>query len=172
MVTPPPRPPAVTSEIEAVRLTNAVLDALEALEPLILEETALLAKGETEPRLRLPRQTEAAGTYLQAIEAVKTNSIAMQRFRPDAVQLIRERHEGFAAILSKITCRCSQPRARFEEASSAKCRAPSPMPRPQRLWSAADLALHQGPAPARRSTRGVEGYLRARFKSSRTDLKC
>jgi hypothetical protein len=97
----PPNRPQVNSEQDAVALTNAVLDALEELEPIIEQETALLQNGETNAALALaPEKTEKAGAYVLAIETLKANIIAVQRFRPDAVSLIRERHDIFGVVLA------------------------------------------------------------------------
>ncbi len=98
---PPAARPSVTSELDAVMLTNAVLDALEALEPVIEQETAFLKEGDTSGALGLSSEKEEkARFYMQAIEVLKGNVIAVQRLRPDALALIRERHEAFGTVLA------------------------------------------------------------------------
>jgi hypothetical protein len=100
-ITPAPSRPSVQSELDAVTLTNAVLDALETLEPVIEQETALLKEGETSAALALsPDKMEKSRDYMRAIETLKDNVIAIQRFRPDALALIRERHDAFGAVLA------------------------------------------------------------------------
>jgi hypothetical protein len=101
-ISPSLKRPQVNSEQDAVALTNAVLDALEDLEPVIEQETALLQNGDTSAALALaPEKTEKAGAYVLAIETLKANIIAVQRFRPDAVSLIRERHDMFGVVLAQ-----------------------------------------------------------------------
>ena len=93
--------PEVRSDEDAVLLTNAALDALEALEPIMEEETELLKQGETRRAIDLtPIKEEAAKRYMTAIEVVKANAIALQRFRPDAIDMLRDRHEAFQSILA------------------------------------------------------------------------
>jgi hypothetical protein len=99
-ITPPIRA-VVTTEFDAVSLTNAVLDALEALEPVIEQESAFLSEGETAKAIALhSEKTEKAQDYLKAIETLKANVVAVQRLRPDALDLIRDRHDAFSVILA------------------------------------------------------------------------
>jgi hypothetical protein len=93
--------PVIRSDAEAVMLTNAALDALEALEPVIERESALLAEGDANAAIALGKEKEGlARAYIQAIEAVKSNAIALRRLRPDAIDLLKERHDSFAGILA------------------------------------------------------------------------
>ncbi len=61
---PPPPQARVETEKDAAALIVAVLDALEQLEPLIAEESALLKKGETAQALALSAEKNRQGARL------------------------------------------------------------------------------------------------------------
>lgn len=96
---PDPRP-RVASPAEAEALVGAALDSLEALEPVIVEETALLRDGRMKAALELTdRKAPAAQRYQRALEDLKANAIALGRFAPPSLALLRRRHENFAALM-------------------------------------------------------------------------
>ncbi len=98
--TPDPRP-RVASPDEAEALVNAALDALDGLEPVIAEETALLRDGKLQPALALTEgKNLAAQRYQRALEDLKGNAIALGRFAPPALALLKKRHESFADLMS------------------------------------------------------------------------
>jgi hypothetical protein len=98
--TPDPRP-RVTTPDEAEALVNAALDALDVLEPVIAEETALMRDGKLQPALDLSAvKGQAAQRYQRALEDLKANAIALGRFAPPALALLRKRHESFSDLMS------------------------------------------------------------------------
>jgi hypothetical protein len=102
MATPSHSRVEVRSEADAVTLTNAALDAIDLLEPILVDETRLLSEGSTREALALtPAKEDAARGYITTIEAVKHNTIALQRFRPDAIEMIKERHQGFNQVMER-----------------------------------------------------------------------
>ncbi len=91
----------VTNASEAHALVEGALAALDMLEPLIAEETSLLREGLTRQALSLSvRKAEAAGVYTRALEALKGNAIALGRFAPDELALLRRRHDNFSELLT------------------------------------------------------------------------
>jgi hypothetical protein len=94
-----PRPRAATPE-DAEAIVSAALDCLEALEPVIAEETALLRDGSMKAALDLTdRKEPAAQRYQRALEDLKANAVAIGRFAPPSLALLRKRHETFADIM-------------------------------------------------------------------------
>jgi hypothetical protein len=90
----------VFTATEAEMLLRAALDALEALDPLIAEETALLRDGRVKRALNLaPAKAEAAQRYQRCLEDIKANAIALGRYAPPSLALLRRRHEAFAALM-------------------------------------------------------------------------
>ncbi|MGL4240509.1 MAG: hypothetical protein ACRCTI_05285 [Beijerinckiaceae bacterium] len=98
---PEPTRARVITEIEADAVVQAALDALEGLDPIILEETALLKAGKIRPAMELaPAKSDAAQRYQRALEDVKANAIALGRFAPPSLKLLRLRHEAFAEVMA------------------------------------------------------------------------
>lgn len=90
----------ITAE-EAEAIVREALDALEVLDPVIAEETVMLREGRIRPALDLAdRKTEAARRYQKALEDVKANAVALSRFQPPSLQLLRARHEVFAELMA------------------------------------------------------------------------
>jgi hypothetical protein len=86
---------------EADGIVQAALAALEALDPLIARETELLRDGRIKPALDLAAaKSEAASRYQKALEDVKANAIALGRFAPPSLSLLKRRHEAFADLMS------------------------------------------------------------------------
>ncbi|MGL5114066.1 MAG: hypothetical protein ACRC7G_09505 [Beijerinckiaceae bacterium] len=95
-----PRPRAATA-MDADALVLAALDALEALQPLIAGETALLRDGKVSAALDLAdRKSAEALRYQRALEDIKANAIALGRHAPASLALLRQRHETFAELLA------------------------------------------------------------------------
>jgi hypothetical protein len=98
--TPDPRP-RVTMETEAEALVGAAIDALEVLEPIIAEETSLMREGRMKPALDLSEvKNPAAQRYQRALEDLKANAIAIGRFAPPSLALLRLRHQSFAELMA------------------------------------------------------------------------
>jgi hypothetical protein len=94
------RPRASTAH-DADGLVQAALSALNDLEPLIVQETELLREGRLHPALDISDlKAPAAQRYQRALEDIKANAIALGRFMPPSLSMLRERHEAFAGLLS------------------------------------------------------------------------
>jgi hypothetical protein len=97
---PDPRP-RVASALDAESLVNAAIDALDALEPVIAEETAFLRDGKMKAALDVAeRKGPVAQAYQRALEDLKANAIALGRYAPPALALLRRRHESFSELMS------------------------------------------------------------------------
>lgn len=93
--------PKVTRAEEAETLVASALSSLDALEPLIQQETELFRKGRVREALALAMQkNEAAQSYTRCLEVLKSNAIAIGRFQPGNLPALRERHEAFARLMS------------------------------------------------------------------------
>jgi hypothetical protein len=96
---PDTRPRAATLQ-EAEALVSEALAALDVLQPLVVEETARLGDGAIRDALGLSETKGAAARrYGLAIEAIRANGVALGRFRPPSLALLRLRHEAFARDL-------------------------------------------------------------------------
>jgi|tagenome__1003787_1003787.scaffolds.fasta_scaffold20666522_3 hypothetical protein len=92
---PQPRP-RVTSRAEAERLLEIVLAAIAALETTLADESSHLRLGRIAAGLASgARKSELTATYLQSLEAVKANAIALARFAPEAVARLKSAHAAF-----------------------------------------------------------------------------
>lgn len=97
----PPGAGRILSQEGAAALVETALAALDILEPLIMEETALLREGLMRDALKLSAEKAgAAANYTRALEALKGNAIVIGRFSPDGLALLRLRHEKFSELLA------------------------------------------------------------------------
>jgi hypothetical protein len=104
--------PRVRSAADAAALVAAVGEALAGLEPLIARESDLLAAGDTAEALALaPAKSLAAHRYMDVIETVKANAIALRRLHPEGVEALRERHAAFEPVLTRNMAVLSTARA-------------------------------------------------------------
>jgi hypothetical protein len=92
--------PRVTNPADAAALVTAALAALDTLEPIIVAETGHLQEGRVKEALALDAAKADAGRrYTMALEALKANAIALGRFAPDAIALLKRRHQHFSGLL-------------------------------------------------------------------------
>jgi hypothetical protein len=92
--------PRVITAAEAEGIAVEALDALEVLAPVIAEETALLKDGRIRQALDLSeRKGEAAARYQRALQEIKANAVALGRFAPPSLALLRRNHESFAEVM-------------------------------------------------------------------------
>lgn len=100
----PERPDArvrISSPEEATTLVISALDALDKLEPLIVEETRLFKIGKVREALDLAMEKNAAAQiYTRCLEILKNNAIAIGRFQPENLDRLRSRHEEFSARMA------------------------------------------------------------------------
>ncbi len=68
---------------------------------MIAAETALLRDGELMAALDLAdRKAPAAQRYQRALEDLKASAVAIGRFSPPSLAVLRERHELFEALMN------------------------------------------------------------------------
>jgi len=97
----PDMKPRVTNPAEADALVGAALAALDRLEPIIAEETGHLQDGRVREALALDTsKADAARRYTLALEMLKSNAIALGRFAPDSIALLKRRHQDFSELMS------------------------------------------------------------------------
>jgi hypothetical protein len=90
----------VITASEADGLVDAALDALDVIEPIIAEETTHLRDGRVRDALALQAdKADAAARYQRALQDVKANMIALGRFMPPSLALLKRRHEAFAELM-------------------------------------------------------------------------
>jgi hypothetical protein len=93
--------PRILNGLEAEAVARATLDALDRLEPLIQTETEHLRYGRIAEALALgDAKADAARAYQDQLETVKANAIALGRYQPPSLTLLRRRHERFSEIMA------------------------------------------------------------------------
>ncbi|MFE1601297.1 hypothetical protein [Methylobacterium sp. ID0610] len=96
----PPRPEPVADAAGAERLVAETLRRMEELEGVLEHESAHIRAGRLREGLAdEARKAALAGAYLQGLETVKANAVALARFAPAGVAALREAHRRFAAIV-------------------------------------------------------------------------
>lgn len=93
--------PRITNAEDAAKLVDTALDALDALAPLIEEETKLFKAGKVRDALGTAMQkNSAAQNYTLCLEILKSNAIAIGRFQPDRLGELRMKHEAFSDMMA------------------------------------------------------------------------
>jgi hypothetical protein len=86
----------VTGRPDAERLVAGVMSTMADLETLLQAETAHVRVGRFREGLsQEARKSELAASYLQGLEAIKANAVALARFAPEALARLKEAHAGF-----------------------------------------------------------------------------
>jgi hypothetical protein len=96
-MTTPARPTLrIASKAEAEALTADVLKTMQELETVLEAETAQVRIGHIREGLaNEARKSELTGRYLQGLEALKANAIALARFVPDRLETLKAAHARF-----------------------------------------------------------------------------
>jgi hypothetical protein len=90
----------VSSRAEAEQLVAGTLATMAELEAVLRTETDRVRVGRIREGLSCePRKTELAGSYLQGLQAIKANAIALARFAPDAVARLKAAHADFERVV-------------------------------------------------------------------------
>ncbi len=93
---------SLSSRDEAIRFVEAFVGAIVALEGVLNEETAHLAAGRIRQGLaQEARKTELAGSYLQGLEVIRANGVALARFAPDAVLRLKEAQTALRGAIGR-----------------------------------------------------------------------
>ena len=91
----------ITNAADAEALVANTLDALDCLQPLVERETQSLREGRITDALALAdAKAEAGKRYTALIDTLKSNAIAMGRFRPSGLALLKQRHRAFSDMLA------------------------------------------------------------------------
>jgi hypothetical protein len=91
----------IINAADAEALVANTLDALDRLQPLVDRETQSLREGRITDALALAdAKAEAGKRYTALIDALKSNAIAMGRFRPPGLELLKQRHHAFSDMLA------------------------------------------------------------------------
>jgi hypothetical protein len=90
----------LTGRTDAEQLVAGVLATLADLEALLEAETAHIRVGRFREGLaQEARKAELAASYLQGLEAVKANAVALARFAPEALERLKTAHAAFGPVV-------------------------------------------------------------------------
>ena len=96
-----PLPPNVTSRGEAEQLARAVGEAMARLEAVVAEETRLLKEYKLVDALELMSpKSEAGKAYVQALDLLKANAVALGRWAPAMVQDLKRAQARLTDVLN------------------------------------------------------------------------
>ena len=96
-----PARPRVTNVQDAEALIITALDALDRLAPLVEAETQELKTGKIRKAMAIAEEKNAAAqAYMAAIALLKSNAIAIGRFAPQAIELLKRKHADFSERLA------------------------------------------------------------------------
>ena len=96
-----PAPVRVADAGGAERLVAETLGVMRELEAVLGRESDHVRVGRlAEGLAEAPRKTALAGAYLQGLQAVKANAVALARFAPEGVAALREAHGRFTEAVA------------------------------------------------------------------------
>lgn len=96
MQKPAETPARVSDSAGATNLVSAVLANLEALEAVLARESAHIRVGRLREGLaESERKTDLSAAYLQGLETIKANAIALARFAPEGIARLKAAHARF-----------------------------------------------------------------------------
>ena len=90
----------IASRAEAETLVSGVLATMADLEALLEAETAHVRVGRLREGLsQEARKSELAASYMQGLEAIKANAVALARFAPEALDRLKAAHLAFSGTV-------------------------------------------------------------------------
>jgi hypothetical protein len=90
----------ITGRADAEQLVSGVLATMRDLETLLEAETAHVRVGRLREGLsQEARKSELAASYMQGLEAIKSNAIALARFAPDGLERLKSAHVAFGEVV-------------------------------------------------------------------------
>jgi len=93
-------PPRVATAQAANALVAEVSDVMKELDKVLEVETAHLRAGRIRDGLaQEERKSALTSRYLQGLEALKANAVALARFAPDALERLKAEHTAFARTI-------------------------------------------------------------------------
>lgn len=86
----------ISDRASAQSLVSGVLASLEALEAVLARESGHIRVGRLREGLaETERKTGLSAAYLQGLEAIKANAIALARFAPEGIAALKAAHARF-----------------------------------------------------------------------------
>lgn len=86
----------ISDRAGAQSLVSGVLASLEALEAVLARESGHIRVGRLREGLaETERKTGLSAAYLQGLEAIKANAIALARFAPEGIAALKAAHARF-----------------------------------------------------------------------------
>ncbi len=100
-----PKPPAaarrVASPADAKSLIDDIRTTMAALEKLLTIETEHVRVGRlAEGLAQDARKAELTTSYLQGLETLKANAVALARFAPQGLEILKKDHTAFAQVIA------------------------------------------------------------------------
>lgn len=93
-------PLRIADRAGAEALVGQVLAAMRALEANLEAESVHIRAGRLQEGLAGSQgKADLSGAYLQALEAVKANAVALARFAPQGVEALKSAHRRFTAAV-------------------------------------------------------------------------
>ncbi|WP_430912931.1 hypothetical protein [Methylobacterium sp. sgz302541] len=93
-------PPRVADKAGAEALVGHVLGAMQALEAVLEAESGHVRGGRLREGLAGSEGKAAlAATYMQGLEVVKANAVALARFAPQGVEALKSAHRRFTVAV-------------------------------------------------------------------------
>ncbi|KAA0118937.1 hypothetical protein CIW48_26735 [Methylobacterium sp. P1-11] len=93
-------PLRVADRVTAEALVAGVLGNMAALEAVLAEEAAFVREGRLQEGVAAAEPKAAlAAAYMQGLEVAKANAVALKRFHPDGVELLRTAHRRFTTAV-------------------------------------------------------------------------
>lgn len=93
-------PLRVADRVTAEALVAGVLGNMAALEAVLAEEAAHVRAGRLrESTVAAEPKAALAAAYMQGLEVAKANAVALKRFHPDGVEMLRAAHRRFTVAV-------------------------------------------------------------------------
>ena len=97
---PEPVRTTISDRAGAEALVAEVSAAMQALEAVLAEESEAVRAGRLREGVADPdRKGALAAAYMQRLETVKANAVALARFAPQGVERLRTEHRRFTAAV-------------------------------------------------------------------------
>ena len=92
--------PAISTPLEARKLTEEMMDVMSALLGIIERETELVRAGNVREAMRLEEQKgELSRRYMVAVEHLKSGQKYLAQVSPELLNTLRRHHDTFRAML-------------------------------------------------------------------------
>lgn len=90
----------VASPTDAKALIGELRETMAALEKVLTVETEHLRVGRINDGLaESERKSALTSAYLQGLEALKANAVALARFAPQGLEILKTEHAAFARVI-------------------------------------------------------------------------